>query len=80
MSLGVPELLIVLVIVALVFGTRKLQSLGGDLGKAIKGFRSAVSEDEPSQTAAQSVQESNANQASQSDAGTKGNAETVKGS
>ena len=42
---SVPELLIVLLIVALLFGTRKLRSMGGDLGSAIKSFRSAARED-----------------------------------
>ncbi len=36
------QLLIVLVIVLLLFGTKKLRNLGGDLGSAIKGFRGAV--------------------------------------
>ena len=33
------ELLIVLVIVVLVFGTKKLRNLGGDVGGAVKGFK-----------------------------------------
>ena len=49
MGFGLPELIIVFVIVILVFGTKKLRSLGGDLGTAIKSFRSAVKEDEPEQ-------------------------------
>jgi sec-independent protein translocase protein TatA len=46
MSFGVTELVIVAVIVLLLFGTSKLRNLGSDLGSAIKGFKSAVSEDE----------------------------------
>ncbi|MCH7742418.1 MAG: twin-arginine translocase TatA/TatE family subunit [Proteobacteria bacterium] len=47
MSFGITELIIVLVIVLLLFGTSKLKSLGSDLGSAIKGFRTAVdNEDE----------------------------------
>lgn len=42
MSFGIWELLIVLVIVALLFGTKKLRSMGSDLGGAVKGFRSAI--------------------------------------
>ena len=42
---GVTELLVVLAIVVLLFGTTKLRSLGGDLGTAIKSFRSAVDDD-----------------------------------
>lgn len=36
------QLLIVLVIVLLLFGTKKLRNIGGDLGSAIKSFRGAV--------------------------------------
>ena len=46
MSFGITELVIVLVIVLLLFGTSKLKSLGGDLGSAIKGFRTAVSDND----------------------------------
>ncbi len=45
MSFGITELVIILVIVLLLFGTTKLKSLGSDLGSAIKGFRTAVSDD-----------------------------------
>ncbi len=45
-GLSVWELLIVLAIVLLLFGPRRLKTLGADLGSAIKGFRSAVKEDE----------------------------------
>jgi len=45
------QLLIVLVIVVVIFGTKKLSSMGGDLGGAVKGFRKAMSDadadDEP---------------------------------
>ncbi len=40
------QLLIILVIVVLLFGTKKLRGLGGDLGSALKGFKKAISEDE----------------------------------
>ncbi|MCY3768921.1 MAG: twin-arginine translocase TatA/TatE family subunit [Gammaproteobacteria bacterium] len=39
------QLLIILVIVLLIFGTKKLRNFGGDLGGAIKGFKKAVKED-----------------------------------
>ncbi len=38
---------IVLVIVVLVFGTKKLPNLGADLGKAIRGFKKGMGEGEP---------------------------------
>ncbi len=43
---GLTELLVVLAIVLLIFGPRRLKSIGADLGNAIKGFRKAVSDDE----------------------------------
>lgn len=46
MGLSVPHLLVVLAIVILVFGTKRLKTVGGDLGDAIKGFRNAVKEGE----------------------------------
>jgi sec-independent protein translocase protein TatA len=42
MGPSIWQLLIVLVIILLLFGTKRLRNLGGDLGSAIKGFRSAV--------------------------------------
>ncbi|MCP5143361.1 MAG: twin-arginine translocase TatA/TatE family subunit [Gammaproteobacteria bacterium] len=46
MRFGIWELLIILVIVVLLFGTKRIKSLGGDLGTAIKSFRSAVRDGE----------------------------------
>lgn len=43
-GVGVPELLVVLVVVLLVFGSRKLPEIGGGLGRAIRNFRRASSE------------------------------------
>jgi sec-independent protein translocase protein TatA len=45
-SLSIWHWLIVLVIVALVFGTKKLRTIGGDLGGAVKGFKEGVKEAE----------------------------------
>lgn len=42
MGISVTQLLIILAIVILLFGTKRLRNLGGDIGGAIKGFRSAV--------------------------------------
>lgn len=39
---GWQELLIILVIVALIFGTKKLRGIGGDLGGAVKGFKDSM--------------------------------------
>ena len=41
-----PQLLIVLVIVLAIFGTKRFRTLGSDLGNAVKGFRTAMSDAE----------------------------------
>jgi sec-independent protein translocase protein TatA len=43
--IGWRELLIVLVIVLLIFGTKRLKNLGSDLGDAVRGFKKGVSGD-----------------------------------
>ena len=45
-GIGFPELLLILLIVFLLFGSKKLSSLGKDLGGAIKDFRKSMKEDE----------------------------------
>lgn len=46
MGLGWKELLIILVIVLLVFGTKRLKNIGSDLGDAVKGFKKGMNGDE----------------------------------
>ncbi|NOQ14544.1 MAG: Sec-independent protein translocase subunit TatA [Methyloprofundus sp.] len=46
MGISVTQLLIVLVIVIVLFGTKRLRNMGGDLGGAVKGFRSAMKDGE----------------------------------
>tara|TARA_Y100000816_G_scaffold275482_1_gene243753 strand:- start:1741 stop:1920 length:180 start_codon:yes stop_codon:yes gene_type:complete len=48
MGFGWQELLIILVIVGLIFGTSKLRNMGSDLGGAVKGFKKGLKEDEHS--------------------------------
>lgn len=45
MGISLWQLLIILAIVLLLFGTKKLRSIGGDLGGAVKGFRNAMDQD-----------------------------------
>ena len=45
-NIGPWQLLIILLIVLAIFGTKKLRNLGSDLGGAVKGFRSAMNEAE----------------------------------
>lgn len=46
MGIGMWELLVILAIVLVIFGAKKLRNLGGDLGGAIKNFKQAMKEDE----------------------------------
>lgn len=46
MGFGVTELIIILVIVLVLFGAKRLRNVGSDLGQAVKGFRTAVKEEE----------------------------------
>lgn len=48
-GIGIWQLVIIAVIVVLLFGTKKLRNLGGDLGSAVKGFKSAIGEDKGAQ-------------------------------
>lgn len=52
-GIGVWQLLIILLIVFMLFGTKKLRSLGSDLGGALKGFKSAMGEDDKDSDQAQ---------------------------
>ncbi len=45
-NIGPWQLLIILVIVLAIFGTKKLRNMGSDLGGAVKGFRSAMTDAE----------------------------------
>ncbi|EAT12362.1 Sec-independent protein translocase subunit TatA [Bermanella marisrubri] len=45
-GISIWQLLIILVVVILIFGTKKLRTLGGDLGGAVKGFKKAMSDEE----------------------------------
>lgn len=60
-GIGIWQLLIILVIVALIFGTKRLKGIGGDLGGAIKGFKKALDDGSDEKTATET-------DASQSDA------------
>lgn len=50
-GISIWQLLIVLAIVVLIFGTKRLKGLGGDVGGAIKSFKSAMSEEEKAEKA-----------------------------
>ncbi|MFN3716286.1 MAG: Sec-independent protein translocase subunit TatA [Thiobacillus sp.] len=46
-SFSIWHWLIVLVVVLLIFGTKKLRNIGSDLGGAVKGFKEGMKEDAP---------------------------------
>jgi len=51
MGISVTKLLIVLVIIIVIFGTKRLKNVGSDLGGAIKSFRNAMREEEEKEAA-----------------------------
>jgi sec-independent protein translocase protein TatA len=46
LGIGIWQLVIILVIVALIFGTKRLKSIGSDLGDAVKGFKKSMDHDD----------------------------------
>jgi sec-independent protein translocase protein TatA len=52
MGIGIWELLIILAIVLVIFGAKRLRNLGSDIGGAIKNFKSAMKEEETKQEGA----------------------------
>lgn len=46
-NLGPWEIIAILLVIVLIFGTKKLRSLGSDIGAGIKDFKKSVKEDEP---------------------------------
>lgn len=56
-GISIWQLLIILLIVALIFGTKRLHGMGGDLGGAIKGFKKAISDDDTPEKSDEKVSE-----------------------
>ncbi len=50
-GISIWQLLIIAVIVVLLFGTKKLRNMGGDLGSAVKGFKKAMSDEDSAKKA-----------------------------
>ena len=51
MGIGMRELLIILLVVLVVFGAKKLRTVGSDLGAAVRGFKKAMNEGDEEQSA-----------------------------
>ncbi len=45
-GISIWQLLIILAIIVLIFGTKKLKNMGGDIGGAVKGFKKAMSDED----------------------------------
>jgi sec-independent protein translocase protein TatA len=69
-GISIWQLLIILAIVVMLFGTKRLRGMGGDLGEAIKGFRKSMGNDE----SADEVKNQNPDAAETSETNTENNA------
>ncbi len=56
-GIGMPELIIILVIILIIFGAGKLPEIGAGMGKAIRNFKGATDEDEKKE--AEKIEEEN---------------------
>jgi sec-independent protein translocase protein TatA len=66
-GISIWQLLIVLVIVLLLFGTKRLKSIGSDLGNAVKGFRGAMAESEKEDKKPEKIEETSAKRTAEGD-------------
>ena len=60
-GISIWQLLIVVAIIVLLFGTKKLRTLGQDLGESVKGFKKAMSEEKPQDAAFDKVEAKSSN-------------------
>jgi sec-independent protein translocase protein TatA len=52
MGIGMRELIVILLVCLVVFGAKKLRTVGSDLGQAVRGFKKAMSDGESEETSA----------------------------
>lgn len=62
MGMSVTQLLIILAIVLLLFGAKRLRNIGGDLGESIKSFRKAMKDGEESAAEKERLEDKEAGQ------------------
>ncbi len=60
-SLGVPELLIILVIIVVIFGVGRLPEIGGAIGKSIREFKTQMTDEEKAEAEAKKAADDNTN-------------------
>ncbi|GHA19970.1 Sec-independent protein translocase subunit TatA [Oceanisphaera arctica] len=77
-GISVWQLLIVVLIVVLLFGTKKLRGMGSDLGSAVKGFKKAMTDEEKDKKDADFEQQTLADKKEQGDALNKKDQEKTK--
>jgi sec-independent protein translocase protein TatA len=58
-GIGIPELVIILVIILVIFGANKLPEIGSGMGKALKNFKKATNEPEEIHVSSQQAQKKN---------------------
>ncbi len=56
-GISIWQLLIILAIVVMLFGTKRLRTLGTDLGSAIKGFKKSISDEDETKNEPRSVED-----------------------
>lgn len=59
-GISIWQLLIVVAIIVLLFGTKKLRNLGSDLGESVKGFKKAMNDDKPKDAEFEKVEQKQA--------------------
>jgi sec-independent protein translocase protein TatA len=57
MGIGMRELIVILLVVLVVFGAKKLRTIGADLGSAVKGFKKAMNDGDAEESVRQIKQE-----------------------
>lgn len=68
-GISIWQLLIIALIIVLLFGTKKLRTLGADLGSALKGFKQAVKDDDKDEDKAEPGQLRDSSEADETTAG-----------
>jgi sec-independent protein translocase protein TatA len=66
-GISIWQLLIILVIVIMLFGTKRLRTLGSDLGGAVKGFRKSMSDETEANPAGEAEETDDSNEKTASD-------------
>lgn len=64
-GISIWQLLIVVAIIVLLFGTKKLRNLGADLGESVKGFKKAMNDDQPKDAEFKKVEQQSTESAQQ---------------